>query len=92
MSQPLLPYRVLASLTADGRLLFGTRCLRMFAYGMLSVILVMYLTELGFKDRWGTIVSAALLGDIAVSLWITTSYSSKPARVVGKPWVGCSTG
>jgi MFS family permease len=45
----------------------------MFAYGMLSVILVLYLTGLGFKDRWGTIVSAALLGDIAVSLWITTS-------------------
>src|SRR5262245_19674782 len=73
MPQPLLPHRALRSLTADGRLLFATRCTRMFAYGMLSVILVLYLTELGFKDRWGTIVSAALLGDIAVSLWITTS-------------------
>jgi MFS family permease len=73
MSQPLLSYHVLRSLTADGRLLFATRCVRMFGYGMLSVVLVLYLTELGFKDRWGTIVSAALLGDIAVSLWITTS-------------------
>jgi MFS family permease len=69
----LLPYHFLRSLTADGRLLFGTRCARLFAYGMLSVILVLYLTELGYRDRWGTIVSAALLGDIAVSLWITTS-------------------
>ena len=73
MPQPLLAYHVLRSLTPDGRLLFATRCLRMFGYGMLSVILVLYLTELGFKDRWGTNVSAALLGDIAVSLWVTTS-------------------
>lgn len=73
MTQPLFPWYVLGSLTADGRLLFGTRCARMFAYGMLSVILVLYLTELGFKDRWGMIVSAALLGDIGVSLWITTA-------------------
>ncbi|MFO0000315.1 MAG: hypothetical protein ACK559_04235, partial [bacterium] len=27
-----------------------------------------------------------------MSLWITTSWSSRPARVRGKPWVGCSTG
>src|SRR5262249_26784683 len=59
------------SLSADGRLLFGTRCARMFAYGMLSVVLVPYLQALGYLDRWGTIISAALLGDIAVSLWIT---------------------
>src|SRR5262249_48654078 len=73
MPQPLPPCHVLRSLTPDGRLLFATRCLRMFAYGMLSVVLVLYLTELGFQDRWGTILSAALLGDIAVSLWITTT-------------------
>src|SRR5262249_32683446 len=73
MTQPLLPFRSLRSLTADGSLLFAPRCARMFAYGMLSVVLVLYLGELGFQDRWGMIVSAALLGDIAVSLWITTS-------------------
>src|SRR5260370_5252493 len=73
MAESLLPYHALRSLTADGRLLFGTRCARMFAYGMLSVILVPYLQALGYIDRWGTIVSAALLGDIAVSLWITTT-------------------
>jgi MFS family permease len=73
MAESLLSYHALRSLTADGRLLFGTRCARMFAYGMLSVILVPYLQALGYIDRWGTIVSAALLGDIAVSLWITTA-------------------
>jgi len=55
MPQPLLACHVLRSLTPDGKLLFATRCLRMFAYGMLSVIQVLYLTELGFKDRWGCI-------------------------------------
>ena len=34
--------------TADLRVLFATRLLRMFAYGMLSVILVLYLVRLGF--------------------------------------------
>jgi len=69
----MLPYKALGSLTADGRLLFGTRCARMFAYGMISVILVLYLQELGYASRWGLIISAALVGDIAVSLWITTT-------------------
>jgi MFS family permease len=45
----------------------------MFAYGMVSAILVLYLKELGHENRWGLIVSAALVGDIAVSLWITTA-------------------
>lgn len=73
MNRTLFTRHVLHSLTGDGRLLFATRCARMFAYGMLSVILVVYLAELGFNDQWGTILSAALLGDIVVSLWITTT-------------------
>jgi len=74
MPQAILPYRVLRSLTADGRLLFATRCARMFAYGMLSVVLVLYLTALGLSEaQFGLILSAALLGDIGVSLWITTT-------------------
>ena len=27
-----------------------------------------------------------------MSLWMTTSYSSSPSNVLGKPSVGCSTG
>lgn len=74
MPSQLLEFRVLGSLTPDGRLLFATRCARMFAYGMLSVILVVYLAALGLSEKqFGLILSAALLGDIGVSLWITTS-------------------
>ncbi|MEI6385649.1 MAG: MFS transporter [Spirochaetota bacterium] len=55
------------------RLLFATRSLRMFSYGFLSVVLVLYLAGLGF-DEWriGLLLSLTLLGDTLVSLFITT--------------------
>ncbi|NBQ44353.1 MAG: hypothetical protein EBU23_18310 [Mycobacteriaceae bacterium] len=40
----------LRSLTADGRLLFLTRFVRLFAYGALSIVLVLYLVGLGFSE------------------------------------------
>lgn len=61
------------SLTRDGRVLFGTRILRLFAYGLLSVVLVLYLTKVGLDEKQvGLLLSATLAGDIAVSLAITT--------------------
>ena len=39
----------LRNLTRDGWLLFLTRITRMFAYGALSVVLVLYLTGLGLS-------------------------------------------
>lgn len=66
--------RVFRSLTIDGWLLFATRCGRMFAYGFLSVVLVLYLKEIGIsEDQIGLLLTLTLLGDTAVSLWITTS-------------------
>jgi len=63
----------LNDLTGDGRVLFGTRVLRLFAYGLLSVILVLYLTKAGLDERQiGLLLSATLAGDIFVSLAITT--------------------
>jgi hypothetical protein len=35
----------------DVRLLFTTRILRLFAYGFLSVILMLYLAELGLNEN-----------------------------------------
>ena len=35
------------SLTTDGRLLFTTRLVRLFAYGFLSVVLALYLAQVG---------------------------------------------
>ena len=63
----------LRSLSADGRLLFLTRFIRLFSYGSLSVILVFYLTGLGLSEsQTGMVLTLTLLGDTAVSLWMTT--------------------
>ena len=56
----------------DGRLLFVTRAARMFSYGFLSVVLVLYLAGLGFSEgRIGLLLTLTLVGDVLVSLWIT---------------------
>jgi MFS family permease len=57
----------------DVALLFTTRTLRLFAYGFLAVVLVLYLSEAGLSEgRIGLLLSLTLLGDTALSLWITT--------------------
>src|SRR5207237_2490098 len=59
--------------TRDMRLLFVTRSLRMFAYGLLAVILVLYLIELGLSaQRIGLLLTLTLAGDTVISLWLTT--------------------
>ena len=56
-------------LTVDGRLLFATRFVRLFAYGALSVVLVLYLVGLGLTESaTGVLLTATLLGDTLVSL------------------------
>lgn len=59
--------------TRDAPLLFATRCARMFAYGLASVVLVLYLVEVGLAE-WevGLLLSLTLVGDTAISLWLTT--------------------
>jgi MFS family permease len=58
---------------ADLRVLFASRLLRMFGYGMLGVVLVLYLVRLGFDGgKIGLLLTLTLLGDVAISLWLTT--------------------
>ena len=60
-------------LTSDGWLLFVTRFTRLFAYGSLSVILVFYLVSLGLSEsQTGLLLSLTLVGDVVVSLFLTT--------------------
>ena len=62
------------NLGPDGRLLFAARIVRMFAYGLLSVILALYLSELGISTRLiGVLLSLTLFGDTVISLWMTTA-------------------
>ena len=68
---------VKGQLTRDGWLLFATRCSRMFAYGLLSVVLVLYLVEVGLQE-WevGLLLTLTLAGDTAISLWLTRLMST----------------
>jgi MFS family permease len=65
--------QALRTLTPDGRLLFSTRIVRLFAYGLVSVILALYLVQIGLDGGGvGLLLSLTLAGDAAISLWITT--------------------
>jgi MFS family permease len=65
--------RNLLGLPTDGRILFGTRLLRLFGYGFLSVVLALYLAQVGLSEsEIGLLLSLTLLGDTAISLWLTT--------------------
>ena len=63
----------LRGLDRDGRVLFGLRTLRMFGYGFLAVVLVLYLDALGLDALTiGLVLTLALVGDTIISLWLTT--------------------
>ena len=54
-------------------LLFLTRGVRLFAYGFISVVLVLYLKTMGIGNREiAMLLSLTLIGDTIVSLYITT--------------------
>src|ERR1700730_2003890 len=73
MSPAHLIPNALRTLTGDGWLLFVTRFARLFAYGSLSVILVFYLIGLGLTEvQAGLVLTLTLVGDIVVSLYLTT--------------------
>ena len=59
---------------ADVRLLFAARVVRMFSYGLLSVVLVLHLAQLGLDERRiGILLTLTLVGDTAISLWLTSA-------------------
>jgi MFS family permease len=67
-------------LSLDARLLFTARIVRLFAYGFIAVVLVLYLAAIGLDDhRIGLLLSLTLFGDVVVSLLLTTR-----ADVIGR--------
>jgi len=57
----------------DTNLLFATRITRLFAYGFLSVVLALYLAEVGLSEiQIGILLTLTLAGDAAITLWLTT--------------------
>ncbi len=65
----------------DSQLLFLTRTLRLFAYGALSVILVIYLAYLGFNQQQiGWLLALTLVGDAVISLGVSLIADSVGRR------------
>lgn len=63
----------LRGLGPDGRTLFALRTVRMFGYGFLAVVLVLYLAAVGLDPvAIGAVLTLTLVGDTIVSLWLTT--------------------
>ena len=63
----------LRGLDRNGRLLFAMRTLRMFGYGFLAVVLVLYLAAVGLDPlAIGIVLTLTLIGDTIISLWLTT--------------------
>jgi len=61
------------ALTRDAKILFSTRVVRLFAYGFLSVVLVLYLASLGLEEtRIGLLLTLTLAGDVAISFYLST--------------------
>jgi len=68
----LIP-NALKILTRDAWLLFLTRFTRLFAYGLISVILVFYLVGIGLSEsQTGLLLTLTLAGDTVISLFLTT--------------------
>ena len=58
----------------DPGLLFATRIIRLCAYGFLSVILALYLVQIGLREQEiGLLFTFTLIGDAVISLGITTT-------------------
>ncbi len=69
----MAPGREAVAPDRDFYLLFIARFLRLYAFGLLSVVLVLYLAELGFSPvAIGTLLTLTLLGDTVLSLLLTT--------------------
>ena len=67
-------FQDLRALSPDGRLLFITRTARLFAYGFLSVVLMLYLAQAGLSEtQIGLLLTLTLIGDTIISLGITTT-------------------
>ena len=68
----MLEWQTLRSLSGDGRLILLSRSVRLFAFGALSVILVLHFASLGWSEASiGRLLALTMLGDAAVTLWVT---------------------
>jgi len=71
---------ILDWLTKDGKLLLSARMVRTFSYGFLSIILAIYLKQIGFDDILiGVILSVTLLNSVFFTLF-ASFYADRIGR------------
>lgn len=60
-------------ISRDLALIFATRLLRLFSYGLLSVVLAFYLVEIGLGTKEvGLVFTLTMVGDAIMTLWLTS--------------------
>ena len=68
-------------LTRDTIILFMARCTRLFSYGMISIVLTLYLTSIDFNQKQiGGLFTIILFGNIFLTLFLTTTADSLGRR------------
>ena len=70
-------------LTRDTLVLFIARFTRLFSYGMISIVLTLYLTSIGY-NQWqiGSLFTIILFGNVFITLLLTTTADSIGRRNV----------
>ena len=78
---------IIFELSRDGKVLLICKMVRMFSFGILGVMLALYLTTLGYSDRQiGLLFTLTLFGDAGISLILTTHadrYGRRKCLVLG---------
>ena len=68
-------------LSMDVAIIFFTRGIRLYAYGGISVVLLLYLSEEGLKEAdIGYLLTCIVLGDLVISLCLTSHADSTLGR------------
>jgi MFS family permease len=95
VSSSILALEVLKQLPFDGLILFKAKMLRMFSFGMLSVILTLYLSEIGLSETGiGTLFSLTMLGDVLISLFLTLradKFGRRKTLIIGSVLAGVTS-
>lgn len=70
-------------LTRDTIILFLARFIRLFSYGMISIVLTFYLTSIGY-NQWqiGILFTIILFGNVLLTLILTTNADSFGRRKI----------
>ena len=91
----VLALEALRQLPFDGFILIKAKMLRMLSFGILSVILVMYLSEIGLsEERIGVLFSLTMFGDVLISLFLTLradKFGRRKTLIIGSVLAGITS-